>query len=353
MVFSEGAVEMVSSLSGLGIVFLMLLVGSEMSLGQFRKVSVKAAYLAVLGYIIPFSLGFLMMRAFGFDMVVSLILGVTLAVSAGAIAVDLLTEYDMLRTRAGAIIMESGMMDDVLGVLSLAVIVGYLEGFGFDSAVSLAADFMLFIFAAYVLGFVLLPRAARLVWREKSEAAVFSLAIIFGLVIVMLSSVFGVSSIIGAFVAGLIINASVKNRVEENEMVESLNIVTFGLVIPFFFVYTGMSVDLSKVWGNIHIIVALIVLGFVGKLAAAHIMGGKYHISRDRRLLIGWGMSCKGAVELVIANIARSKGLIGDDVFSIIILVAVLSAIISPMMFKRHCHECSKGKRHCLHAHSG
>ena len=328
--------DFIGSLADIGIVFLMLLVGTEINIHQLKKASKKAFVLALLGYIIPFLLGFYAMYFMDYDVVTAVIVGVCLAISAEAIILEILMEYKMLNTRLGTLIMEAGMIDDLLGVVSLAAILGWVEGQGFNQINNMVGDFVIFIFIAYAFGFTVLPRAAKAVWKEKSEPAVFSLAVIFGLFIVLISTQFHLSSVIGAFVAGIIIQLTVKNRKEENEIVESLNIVTFGLVIPFFFIYTGLEFDLISALDNWHIVLILTILALVGKLASAKVMGSLYNLKSSETWLMGWGMNSRGAVELIIATIALEEGLLPPEIYSAVLAMAVSTAIISPVMFRRH-----------------
>jgi Kef-type K+ transport system membrane component KefB len=332
-----GGLSFISSLADVGVVFLMLLVGTEMKVHELKKASKKAAVLALLGYLIPLVIGFVTMKALGFTDLQALIIAICISISAEAVTVDILVEYNLLNTAIGTTIMEAGMIDDLLGVFSLAAVIAVVQGGGVGSLASMPGEFLTFIVLAYILGFFILPKAAKAVWKEKSEAAVFSLAVIFGLIVVVLSTMFGMSSVVGAFVAGIIIQLSIKNRQEEKEIVESLNIVTFGLVIPFFFIYTGMNLDLMKVWEGGYLIIVITFIALAGKIVASHIMGAIYHIRRSDRTLIGWGMNPRGAVELIIVNIALAKGLITLEIYAAVVAMALISAMVSPIMFRRTC----------------
>jgi len=332
--FFGGNLTFISYLADIGVVFLMLLVGTEIKIHDLKKASKKAFTLAALGYFIPLTVGFLAMKALGFDSLTAVIIGICLAISAEAVTVDILVEYNMLNTSIGTTMMEAGMIDDLLGIFSLTAVIAVVQGGGLDNLRVMVGDFFIFIFLAYILGFLILSRAAKVVWKERSEAAVFSLAAIFGLVVVVLSTFFQQSSVVGAFVAGIIIQLQVKNRQEEKEIVESLNLVTFGLVIPFFFIYTGMNMSLD-VWNGGVLILIMTFIALAGKMVAAHLMGAMYHIKTADRTLLGWGMNPRGAVELIIANIALSTALITPAIYSAIVAMAVISAIVSPVMFRR------------------
>jgi len=335
-VFTMEGRAFVSSLSDIGVVFLLMLVGAEMRVSELKKASKKAFTLATICYVIPLTAGYLFMRyALGYDSLTSLVVGICLAISAEAVTIDILMEYNLLKTQFGTVLMEAGMIDDVYGIISLAAVIDVVQGGGFGSLASMPVNFLSFLALAYVLGFMLLPKVARVVWREKSEAAVFSLAIIFGMIVVMISIGFGLSSVVGAFVAGIIIQLSIKNRTEEKEIDADLNVVTFGLIIPFFFIYTGLNMNVMGLTGHVWFIVAITAIALAGKMAGAFVMGAIYRMKIPERVLYGWGMNPRGAVELIIANIAKASGLIDEGMFTAIVAMAIISAILSPVMFRR------------------
>lgn len=344
------ATEFIGSLADLGVIFLMLLAGTNINLQRIGKVGSRALTLAALGYAIPFLLGFLSMSLLGYELLVSCLVGACLAISAQSIMLELLMEYRMLKTDLGTVIMEAGLIDDLLAFFSLAAIIGVSAGRGLGGIRLLAGDLLLFIAISFLLGVLVLPRAAKAVWKERSEAAVFSLAVIFGLLIVLLSSVFSLSTVIGAFVAGVIIQLTVKNKKEETEMIESLSLVTFGLVVPFFFIHMGLLLDIGKAVENIWFIALITGLALAGKLLAAHLTGIIYSIRPHDRNIMGWGMNSRGEVELIIASIAFEKGLFTVELFSAILSMALISSAVSVFMFKTSClskpHTRKARKKH-------
>ncbi|MFC2162901.1 cation:proton antiporter [Candidatus Altiarchaeota archaeon] len=333
--FEETFISFVESLADLGVVFLLLLVGTEVRIEELKKVSRKGLLLALLGYSIPLTMGYTLMTILGYSSLTSVIVGICLAITATAITVEILIEYDLLNTDLGFLIMDTGIIDDFFAVFSLALVIGTVQGDGFETLRTLPGEFLTFIIMAYIIGFTILPKAAKMVWKEKSEAAVFSLAIIFGLLIVLLSNSFGLSSVLGAFVAGVIIQLSIKNKREEKEIVESLQIVTFGLIIPFFFIFVGLNFSIVHLFDNIGLIILLAGVALVGKILAANIYGAINNVGRIHAQLIGWGINSRGAVELIIATIALENNLISTTIFQAIVAMAVIASIISPMMFRR------------------
>jgi Kef-type K+ transport system membrane component KefB len=290
--------------------------------------------IALFSFIIPLSLGFIFLIWLKFPPVVAFITGVCLSLSAESIVVDILIEYGLFDTDAGTILVEAGMIDDFLGLFALSSVIALSQNNFQDAIIRLPLEYTLFFLASYLIGFLVYPRIARFIWREKSQVGVFTLSVLFGMTIVLLSEVFELSSLIGAFIAGLIINITIKNRAEEEEIVESLNMVTFGLVIPFFFIWIGLNYQLSDILLNIPLLAALVLIASVGKLLGAYI-GGKLTSLKEKTVkLVGWGMNSRGGLELVVAAVAKTQGLLPDSMFSIVVSVSLVTTLFFPILFK-------------------
>jgi len=333
--FPAQSMEAINFLAEIGLVFFILLTGMSVRLHGMKRVRRQAALVSIISFFTPFTLGFIFATMMGYPKATSLILGMCLSITAEAVGADILMEFDMLRSKIGDIIVEAGMIDDVLGLISLTAVISYVNTGNLNDLLRLPLEFMIFISIIYFIGFKIYPSLARYIWREKSEIGVFTLSIIFAMIVVILSQFMKLSAIIGAFLAGIVIQLSIKNRREEKEIVEGLRIVTFGLVIPFFFINIGLNFELSYFIHNLPFILMLTVIASIGKFAGPIITSLDPKLTLKEALLVGWGMNSHGAVELVIADIALTTGLIGKDIFSAIVSMALLTTILSPIMFKR------------------
>jgi Kef-type K+ transport system membrane component KefB len=339
---------LLSFLSDVGIVFFLLLAGAEMDVGKLREVSAVAAAVGVLSFITPFALSYAFLAGIGFTTTMAFIVSLCLSVTAAAVAVEILMEYGLLQTREGAVIAGAGMIAELLGVLALTVILALVHVGGPDTKSMLgvlsvsAAEYLIFFLIAYAIGFRVYPYLASRVWRYRSKNQEFMLAVIFGLLITLLSQVFGLSSLIGAFIAGLIINLTVKSKPEGMEIVNNLNALTFGLVIPFFFISIGLKLDVVSVLTGMPLVLALTFIGGFGKYAGVFVAGKLTGLRNASIHTIGLGMNDRGGMELVIAAVALSQGLIDNMLFSIIVSVAFITTFTSLYFFKCQIRENMK-----------
>lgn len=327
------------SLSEIGVVFLLLLVGAEINIKNLQKVSHTAVLTAFFSFILPLILGYITLLIFDIDPLTAFITGLCLSLSAEGIAVELLMEYGLLNTSAGGIIVEAGMIDDFLGVFALTTVISLSQGGLTQTVVRLPFEYIAFFTVSYLIGFRIFPQIARIIWRGKSRTSMFTLSIIFGMIIVIFSEVFELSALIGAFIAGLIINLTIKIKAEEKEIVESLKTVTFGFIIPFFFIWVGLNFELQKTLSHMPMIIALTLAATIGKFGGAYITGKIKHIRKKTVNLIAAGINTRGGIELIIASVARNEGLLPNHLFSMIVSVALITTIISPILFKSQVKE--------------
>ncbi|MBD3388372.1 MAG: hypothetical protein GF416_04785 [Candidatus Altiarchaeales archaeon] len=341
----EGFMPLLEFLSEVGIVFFILLAGTEIDLERLREMSTASLAVGFSAFICPLTLTFTFLSLFGLGFSTSLIVALCMSVTAAAIAVEILMEYGLLQSRDGAVIVGAGMVDDILGVvaLSLILVAVKVDDLTVDSLVAaagkLAAEYLAFFLIAVVVGLWVYPYIASLVWRRRGENQMLTLSLIFGLLVTFLSQVFGLSSLIGAFIAGLIINQTVKKRREGREIIRNLDAITFGFIIPFFFISVGLRFDLANIFRNMPLLIGLTVLGAVGKYAGVYLAGKMVKLKEGTIRAVGYGMNSRGGIELIIAVVALKQGLMGESVFSLIVSVALLTTFTSLHFFKRQVAE--------------
>ncbi|MFH1403378.1 MAG: cation:proton antiporter [Candidatus Altiarchaeota archaeon] len=328
-------------LSEVGVVFFLLLAGAEIDLSRLKKTTLPSISVGVLSFLIPMIIGLCTLSALGYDPTVSFILSLCLSVTAATIAVEVLMEYEILDADDGSIIVAAGMIDDLLGILALTLILALIQTGGQVSSSLigvfsvLSLEYVTFFIIAYILGFKVLPQLAGLIRHGNSSNVMFTLSIIFGLTITLLSQVFGLSSLIGAFIAGLIINITVKNKPEGEGILKGLDMLTFGLIIPFFFISIGLKFDLNGIMSDIPLLVGLIFIALTGKYLGVFIAGKITGLNQSSINVIGLSMNNRGGIELVIALVAVSYNLITESLFSIVIAVSFITTFISLVYFNK------------------
>ena len=189
-----------------------------------------------------------------------------------------------------------------------------------------------------MVAFVLLkifPKIFDVIAKEKSDSALFSIAILFCLIISVTANYLGLSTILGALIAGVLMKISTDKNIE-NAIFSHLKVITYSLVIPFFFIAIGMAFDIASLFENFNWVCIIFFVAVIGKIAGPIVWSLiSKEFSLRQALLLGLGMNSRGAIELVVAKIALAYNLIPQNIYSAIVTTAVLTTLIFPIALKR------------------
>lgn len=343
--------QIFSFLAQLGILLLFFFIGLEIDLKRFREHAAESVTISFFNTLFPLVIGYGVALYFGFSSLVALLIGISLSVSSAAIALDILEEQHILRSKLGNLVISTGTIDDLFELILISILLMFFH-------VSLAAatplSFVLRIFAFILIIFIFkiwfIPFALHVFEQEKSRSYLFMGAFIIVLLMAWLSEFLGVSALIGAFIAGMLVrytlHAGKKRRVwEEHEISRSVHILSFGFFIPIFFVWVGVNTQLVAFFEQTPLILPFLLIDIVGTVGGT--MLGMKLLGKSWRegYALGWGVIPKGDTELIIATLALEGGLIDKKVFTLIVFIAFLATIIGPIMFKyclkRGDHEAS------------
>lgn len=351
----------------LGIIFLLFAVGLETKFGDLMKVGKTATYIAVLGLIIPFAGGlmFIFYETIGFD--AALLIGTALFGMSTAVSVECLRNLGAMKSSEAKLIVGASIIDDILCLALLGVIVGIIEpGTNMIKIVLNAA-----VVAAFVLlMFLFISRAQKLADRRRRlrqrikeivkhdhevmeahpvntdaernmhELGALGLAVIVCLGLAALSMTIGLAAIIGAFLAGMLF-AEFRETVPVEH---NFNIITY-FMLPFFFLYVGMKVHLNVITLDIIMLLgAVVAVAVLTKYVAGRIGGKLGKLSGDVSHLIGVSMIPRGEVGIIVATIGIKNLVFGPDMFTVIILMALITSIITPPLVTRAYRKIEKNR---------
>ena len=332
MLFTGSIRTDVEFLSDLGVIFLLLLTGLELNMDKFRKAEKDAIIIAAFCIFIPFILGFALMKVAGYSNVVAFILGASLSITAEGTTLKVLMDMRALNTKVGTIILGAGIFDDILEVLLLSIVLFMISG-NISEIILFPFKIILFVAVAY-LTYKIFPLGLRKIEREHSGISTFSFILLFGIIIAVVSKLLGLGPIIGAFIAGIIIHLAEHKKGEHHETVKELQIMTFSLIIPFFFINIGLHFDVSSLFSNWWLIFMVLLIANAGKILGAIMATPFTDLTLSQTHLIGWGMNSRGAVELVVAELARSYGLIPPEIYSAIVTMAIITTLSFPIAMR-------------------
>jgi len=339
--------EVFLALADLGVFFLMLLAGMEMRLTSLTRGSLGAFGIAVGGLLVPLAggvaLGWVFLPASGYLAAQALFLGTALAITAVPVAVRVLMELGALETRPGRLIVAAAIIDDILSLLLLAVLTAVLRSGEVPAASDLAVlggSVLAFFAITAVLGIWVLPRLQRLLERVVGDELEFSILVIVALGFALLAEALRMHFIIGAFVAGLLFGRRTMEAEIFEDVKRKVSGLTSGFLAPLFFVSIGLHFDPGAVAAVPGFVALLLVVAVLGKLVGAGVPALVAGLGRRGALVVGVGMSARGAVELIIADIALRAGLFSHpdpappvvaNLFSAVVLMAIVTTLAAPI----------------------
>ena len=326
-------------LSWVGVIFLVLLAGFETRLGIVRKAGRAVISGWVGGFVLPFVMGFglgllVPTRLIGAGIsrpVFALFLGTAMSISAIPVIARILMDLDLFKTKIGMVTISSALADDTAGWIVLALVSGLaLEHQVKATTVAVAlVGTVVFLLVAFTLGQwgVRKALAASRSLRAPYAQATVVLAIVF--IGGAMTQAIHVHLVLGTFVAGILI-ARTSWRVRDRETIESIRRVGMAFFIPIFFGYTGIKVDLTTLTGSTLLIAAAAFLvACTGKLVGGSLGAWFGGLSKWEALAVGAGRNARGAMELVIAAIGLSIGILTLPMYTIIVLIAVLTSFMA------------------------
>ena len=331
-------VETIHMLSELGVIVLLFAIGLETDLKMLLKVGATSAVVAVVGVTLPFILGYLACRMLGKTEVVSIMAGATLTATSVGITARVLSDLGKLRAPEGQVILGAAVIDDILGLVILAVVSGITGGGEVSAGGILATAGTAFGFLAVtlVLGTLLVPaffgvceRASK---RFDLPGTPAILALILALGLAWMAERSGSALIVGAFAAGLLVAVSP----QAHEIEKGINALGH-LFVPLFFVTVGASVDVASLdptkpesRGALLIGLVLIVTGVIGKWFA----GFAPFWFKGNKKMVGAGMIPRGEVGLIFAQKGLEQGVFDTGVFGGVTLMVMVTTMIAPPLLK-------------------
>ncbi len=320
-----------------GALLLLLYIGLQTDLDILRGQGRAAACVSVCGMVIPFGAGMMLglalpahyLAAPDQRLIFALFMGVAIAISAVPVIAKILIELGLMRRELGMLILAAGLIDDTTGWLLLSLVAGLASG----RALSLASIGLLLAEAAAFMAFCYFVGVRLVTWlmrwvddRGAAEHGKFSAMVLVAFGCAIVTQAIGLHAVFGAFVAGLMLSRAPRVRARDRAEIEA---VTMGLMAPVFFAYSGLQANLSALRSPY---VPLIVLGVActAKIAGA-LLGGKLGGLEFREgLAVAFGMNARGGMEIILALLGLSLGVLTPAMYTVIVAVAVVTSVMTP-----------------------
>jgi Kef-type K+ transport system membrane component KefB len=320
------------ALAELGVLILLFEVGLESDLHELIRAGLQATLVALAGVVLPFALGFALMYWLGHSMLVAVFVGATLTATSVGITARVLADLGRLHDAAARIVLGAAVVDDILGLIILAVVTGIAHGGGIavSSVTLLSLKAVVFLVVAILIGVRLAPTLMRWIAGMQARGTLIVYSVIFAVGLAAVADMIGLATIIGAFAAGLVLATT-----ERREHIETRIKPVADLLVPIFFVTIGMKVQpalLNPFAENAEFGTALVLTGIaiVAKLATALAV----YQPGVRRWPVGVGMVPRGEVGLIFAGTGLAAGVIGQDLYAALVAVVMLTTFVAPPWLK-------------------
>jgi Kef-type K+ transport system membrane component KefB len=319
-----------TALAAIGAIILLFDVGLDQKLSTLLEVGGTALLVAVLGVVLPFFLGYGLLQLTQHSQTEAIFLGAAMVATSVGITARVLQDLGVLRTVVATVILAAAVIDDVLGMIVLAIVSSLSEGrvawVEIGSVTALAVGFTIFV---VLVGRRVIRRVGPRLARLVPGNAYFVLALSICLGLSVLAEQIGMAAIIGAFLAGLVCSEEEMGPALKEKM-QSVH----EFLVPFFFVTMGMQMKLS-VFGQREILVlaALVtVLAILGKLVGCGL--GAYKLGWRGALQVGVGMVPRGEVGIIVASIGLQLHTISDGLYAVVIVMTLVTTLLTPPVLK-------------------
>ena len=258
-------------------------------------------------------------------------------VTSEATKVKVLMDLNSLNTHLGAIMLAAGALDDIFEVLFLALVAVLGRGGGLVELAVIPVEMVIFVVIAFAF-FKVASRVLRYLGRGGgNEAEIFSLVVIFIMVLAALSESLGIGYLIGAIAGGFILQIAMRNINEQHrkDMIKVTELIALGFIVPFFFANVGINFDSSTLFSSLALLVATVLIAFTGKIFGCLLIKPFSRLEMKQLYYTGWAMNSRGAAELVIALAAKQFGLIPLEVFSALVAMSLITTLTFPPILAR------------------
>ena len=328
--------EVVSVLAELGVIILLFEIGLESDIRELQKVGVTAAIVAVVGVVAPFVAGTIGLIAL-FDMptIPAIFAGAALTATSIGITSKVLSELGQLKSTEGQIIVGAAVIDDVLGIIVLAVVASLAKTGEVDvtNLIYLIVSATTFLLGSIFLGKFFNKSFVAVAEKLQTRGKLVIPALVFAFSMAFLAHAIHLEAILGAFAAGLVLDETDKRKELDQQILPIADIL-----VPIFFVSVGAKVDLSVLNPSsadnrqgLVIAAFLIVVAIIGKLITGWATFGKEKVNR---LAIGIGMIPRGEVGLVFAGIGAASGVLDKPLQAAIIIMVILTTFVAPPLLR-------------------
>ncbi len=341
-----GVYPIVYTLAEIGVILLLFTVGLETRVNDLMKSGRPAFFCALLGVVVPFIFGIIVIMAYDGNINHALFMGAAMVATSVGITARIIKDMKLMDTREARIIIAAAVIDDVLGMIVLAIVNGMAtsDSLSVGGIILIIAQAAIFVLAVIAICKWVIPRIYDYFdARRKAKLAegkvpmtvnMLVVALIACLAMSALAEMIGLAAIIGAFLAGMMF----ADHAWEWDLEKKVDSIT-TFMLSFFFLNVGMQVDLTTLTSGSVLLLAVvvIVLAVIGKYIGCSIgskMGDKT-LDKHSLNIIGFGMVPRGEVGIIVASIGLSSGAMSTELYAVVVLMSVITTLIAPPLISK------------------
>ena len=325
----------VSKIADIGILFVLFSAGLSLNLKEFKKIETSSTLVAALGVILPFILGYFTTMWFNLGHITALFVGTSLMATSIGVKAEILLEFKIIGTRLGSMIMGAAVIDDIITMIILTILIGIINS-GFLEIWN--TIFFLFLIILFFLCAILLTKEKVRKILDKYLAKItlgrenlLILGVIIALLFSLIAETIGLSIIIGAFIAGVVLGQLSFFR----GLKDFVTLIGGGFFIPVFFVTVGMTFDFQAFLSIGGFTGALVIVAIIGKLVGCSLGAKLTKFDNRESIATGVAMIPRAGVELILVKLGLDYGIINKDIASSILIMVIITTLITPPMLAK------------------
>ena len=335
--FLEG---LFSDLAEIGVILLMFVAGMETNLEQMKRVGKVAFSSAVGGILVPLFGGIFVSSYFGYPLYwEAVFIGTILTATSVSISAQTLMELRVLRSREGTTILGAAVIDDVLGIVILGVVTALsavgaaqaAETAGIGTILWIMFRMGLYFFVFWFAGRKYLERWCGVVRRLPASQALLAFVLVIAFLYSWAAEFFAhLAAITGAYMAGVLF---AQTRFKE-EIDSKIHPLTYSLFVPIFFVNIGLQANGRELGGGGKFLIVLVLVAILSKMSGCFIGARLTGFNNLESLRVGTGMISRGEVGLIIAGVGLGRGIIDQQIFSIMVIMVLVTTMVTPILLR-------------------
>ena len=344
-------------IADLGVFLLIILAGMEIEVEKIRdSIRGRNAWIAIMGFIVPFICGFFLGRGFHYNYTFSIFLGLCIAITALPVSIRILMDLGKLNSDIGQRIISAAIFNDIVSLLILGIILDFniesknLKDLVIATSFSFlkVAFFIILLFLAYKLFKlaksqvrIINPKVNQFLSYLQGKESLFAIVIVFVLFFASMAEFLGMHFVVGAFFGAILFPRSMIKTKEFAAVRKTTSGITMGFLSPIFFAYMGIACNINSI-NNFLLLLLVLIASFFSKIFGGYAGGKMAGFNNFDSFTLGLGMNARGLVELVIASIALQKGFIDIPFFTILVIMALLTTLLTPVFLKRAFNKIDK-----------